>query len=200
MLIKIDIRSFWRSGTGAGDVGGIDALCAVDHDSLPYLPGKHLKGLLRDAVAQAVALGRLTWKDRDVVEHFGEQGFGPEKTETGGLIPYSRAKPGCLRVDSAHLPAADRHAIVASENKTALINQLFRNLQSTEIDRSTGAAKNKSLRLEQVAVPLTLEFEVTRPDGNGKDGWQAELEKALPLVRAVGQKRTRGLGRAVFEV
>ena len=193
MKITIDIRSFWRAGTGAGESGGIDALCAIDHDGLPYLPGKHLKGLLRDAVTQAIALGHVTRIEVD--ELFGEQGF---KLDTGELIPYARAAPGCLRVDSAHLPKADREAIIASDNNN-LIPQLFRTLQSTAMDADTGAAKDKSLRLEQVAVPLTLEFEVTGPDCDKAGGWESELKTALPLVRAVGQKRTRGLGRAVLK-
>jgi hypothetical protein len=189
MLIEIDIRSFWRAGTGAGEAGGIDALCALDHLGLPYLPGRHLKGLLRDAVTRAIALGHI--KDVTVDMLFGQPGF---RRHSDDLLACSLAKPGCLRVDSAHLPEADCRAILGSNDSTAMISQLFRTIQSTEMNECTGAAKNKSLRLEQVVLPLKLEFEVAGPEGV----YEKAIETALPLIRAVGQKRTRGLGRAVF--
>lgn len=193
MLIRIDIHSFWRSGTGAGETGGVDALCAVDQNGLPYLPGKHLKGLLRNAVRQAIDFGHV--KGVTVETLFGERGFDRDGDE---IVPYSRAEPGCLRVDSAHLSKMDRDAIIASDNAEGLVKQLFRNVQSTAMDENTGAAKDKSLRLEQVAVPMVLEFSVTRLAGN--EAWENALEMALPLIRTVGQKRTRGLGRAVLRV
>jgi len=189
MLIEVDIRSYWRAGTGGGEVGGIDALCAVDHDGLPYLPGKHLKGLLRDALNQAISFGHVNPEATKVL--FGERGF---ENSAGDLIPFSRAGKGCLRVDSAHLSAADRWTIIGAAERDKLIPQLFRTIQSTAIDENSGAAKAESLRLEQVAVPLRLEFEVTGPSGD----WEQSLKAALPLIRAVGQKRTRGLGRAVL--
>lgn len=193
MLIKIDIHSFWRSGTGAGETGGVDALCAVDQNGLPYLPGKHLKGLLRNAVRQAVDFGHVKGVTAETL--FGELGFDRDGDE---IVPYSRAEPGCLRIDSAHLPRVDIDAIIASKNAAGLVKQLFRNVQSTAMDKNTGAAKNKSLRFEQVAVPMVLEFSVT---GLTEDkAWENALEVALPLIRTVGQKRTRGLGRAVLEV
>ena len=188
MLIEIDIRSYWRSGTGAGETGGIDASCAVDCDGLPYLPGKHLKGLLRDAVAQAIDFGWVSGVTVD--DLFGQQGFR-------GLKAYSRAEKGRLRVDSAHLPVTDRDAVLASGDKVALIQQLFRNVQSTAMCKESGAAKDKSLRLEQVAVPLRLVFEVTELSGE-RSNWDEVLITAMPLIRAVGQKRTRGLGRAIL--
>jgi CRISPR/Cas system CSM-associated protein Csm3 (group 7 of RAMP superfamily) len=48
-MLTIDIRGYWHSGTGRGSGSHLDALVDTAHDGLPYLSGRHIKGLLRDA-------------------------------------------------------------------------------------------------------------------------------------------------------
>ena len=202
MLIDVSLLSFWRSGTGAGAYGSLDAVCAVDHNGLPYLPGRHLKGLLREAVRKAEAFGWFG-DDQAPVSNwsqflFGEPGFVSDNSEVGVIVRHNAiTTPGVLRVDSAHILAPESGAILANPE---LVPHLFQVLRTTAMDKRTGAAKHKSLREEQVAVPLSLEFKINLIDSavypeNAKP-WTEILEAALPLIRAVGQKRTRGLGRA----
>ena len=48
--LKIDIQSYWHPSTGRGQGSDVDALAHRDKDGIPCLPGRTIKGLLRDAV------------------------------------------------------------------------------------------------------------------------------------------------------
>lgn len=178
MKITIEILSFWRVGTGGTQSRGFDAMCVRDQLGLPYLPGKNLRGLLRDAVRQASDYGWIEGADTL---------FGTSSDE-------AVSHPGCLRVESAHLPLSDQRAL---RDNPALIRFLFQTKRSTAIDAQSGAAQNHSLRFEEVAIPLTLEAEVSEIN-NAPEGWETMVSTALPLIRQIGSGRTRGLGRCVL--
>ncbi|MBL3553150.1 RAMP superfamily CRISPR-associated protein [Rhodovulum sulfidophilum] len=184
VILKLRILSYWRAGTGRNRPGALDALCQRDHDGLPMIPGKHLKGLLRDAVRWAHGVGWTPSLDETTL--FG----GLDAQADDGL---NGTRGGCIRVDSALLPDAER--AVLRENPD-LIALLFDTRRSTAIGPN-GTAEPGSLRFEEVAVPMTLEARLCAV-GAVPDGWESELEKALTLVRAVGAQRTRGLGRCIL--
>ena len=48
-VVVVNISGWWHAGTGRGGGEDADALVARDCHGLPFLPGRHLKGLLRDA-------------------------------------------------------------------------------------------------------------------------------------------------------
>jgi len=48
--LKIDILSYWLAGTGRGSSGSYDEKPLVDEHGIPYIPGKHLKGLLKEGL------------------------------------------------------------------------------------------------------------------------------------------------------
>ena len=47
--LKLTFESDWHIGTGAGIPGSVDRQVLRDGDGLPYVPGKTLTGILRDA-------------------------------------------------------------------------------------------------------------------------------------------------------
>ncbi|MEJ2682664.1 MAG: RAMP superfamily CRISPR-associated protein [Gammaproteobacteria bacterium] len=53
-LLKITFLDYWHAGGSHGQGFHTQATVARDHDGLPYLPGRTLKGLLRDAVSQLI--------------------------------------------------------------------------------------------------------------------------------------------------
>jgi len=207
--LVVDVRAYWHAGTGRGSGSHLDAVVARDPEGLPLLPGRTLKGLLRDATARALAWG---WFDdlgvRDAEPDAVSQLFGPPvQIEADGRRP--RGGCGLLRISDARLPERTRSAFRAGRASPRSGGRdpaagLYRALFATAIDPDTGTPLEHALRGMEVAVPLRLEAQVTlHPSAAWRDladRWHALLERALPLVRAVGAHRSRGLGRAVLRL
>ncbi|HBL14417.1 MAG TPA: hypothetical protein DD379_24120, partial [Cyanobacteria bacterium UBA11162] len=56
LKVTIKLESDWHIGSGAGRPGDVDRLVQRDRNGLPYIPGKTLTGIWRDA-CELVALG-----------------------------------------------------------------------------------------------------------------------------------------------
>src|SRR5882724_73662 len=54
--LRLKMESDWHIGAGAGRPGDVDRLVRRDEDELPFVPGKTLTGIWRDA-CERVALG-----------------------------------------------------------------------------------------------------------------------------------------------
>ena len=50
MILEIQLLSYWHAGSGFGRGADVDALVLKEGNSLPYLPGRTVKGLLREAM------------------------------------------------------------------------------------------------------------------------------------------------------
>jgi RAMP superfamily len=169
--LQMEIATYWHAGTGRGVSLQLDALVRRDRRGLPILPGRTVKGLLRDAVSLA---GEFGW-------------VGPREAERLFGTPTT---PGEVLVSPARLPQDASDLIVASGHLRA---GLFETLFSTAIDFDSGTARRKSLRSMEVVVPLCLHAALTGPAVSS--GWLDSLRTSLPLLRAVGSHRNRGLGR-----
>lgn len=182
-LFEFHLLSWWRVGTGEALSGHVDTLCARDGDGFPFIPAKQVRGLFREAVRDAEELNWIAAGSAAVM--FGSRARGDE-TE---LSPDTDA--GALRFESAVLPNPERSEIAKSDRVL-----LFSRRQSTAMEG--GVAKEKTLRSDEIALPVSLVASV-EPIASFADrlpeDWRARLMTALPLIRAIGQKRTRGLGR-----
>lgn len=184
-VIMIDIQSYWHPGTGRGSGFHLDAVTHTGPDGLPRLPGRTLKGLLRDALYRAEQ-----WDWAQVRAGTTEALFGPLVTEANP--PH----PGLLRISDATLPA-EVTAYLTTEAGRSLIPGLYREHFSTAMDIATGVATGRSLRGMQIVVPLMLEARIAEiPGVAGWPDWRDCLGAVLPLVTAVGAHRSRGFGRA----
>lgn len=193
--LKLDIRfqSFWRVGTGAGLTGRVDMLTTRDENGLPLIPGRHLRGMLRQAVHEAEEFG---WLQAGAEENL----FGMRDVEEGNP---DRNTAGRLRIETASLPPAEQQAILALKDEAdfeRIISGLYRTRRKTAIDPRNGTAKNHSLRVEEVVVPLTLEAEIYALKNDDDINWRGTISTALPLIRFMGGGRTRGLGRCSVTV
>lgn len=204
--IELDIVSYWHAGTGRGAGPELDAVCQRTADGLPVLPGRTLRGLLRDALAFAVEVGEVdprSWPDEDPVAWcFGTGLDGTARTDRVDALEEARFRTdaGKLHVSSAVL-GHDEHtsrdwARWARANPSQ-VEHLFRPFASTKVD-DDGTAADHTLRAIEVAVPMTLRAEVAGPD----DGppWRAALASAAGFVRGLGSHRNRGLGRVKVTV
>lgn len=191
--LNVEIQSYWHPGTGRGSGFYLDAVTHAGPDGLPRLPGRTLKGLLRDALWRAEQ-----WQWPQVPQGTTWALFGSRDkhrdSETGDA---NLSDPGLLRVGDACLPTEVAAYLSGTKEGRALILGLYREHFSTAIEPSTGVAKARSLRGMQVIVPLTLEARISEvPGPQVQAGWRETLEAVLPLITAVGAHRTRGFGRA----
>jgi len=196
--LTIDIQSYWHAGTGRGQGSDVDALVHRDQEGIPCLPGRSIKGLLRDAVTR---WEQLSGDAGQTNTSLAEQLFGKLPTENAerdadqAPVPFLEGF-GLLRISDATLKEADLYHLRKTPELTA---GLLRSLHATKINPETGTAEAQSLRGMEVVVPLTLYAEIQEIPGVAPvDDWVNKLEFALKLIHAVGAHRTRGLGRAVL--
>src|SRR5690625_450439 len=57
--LQIQIFSYWHTGSGMGKGPELDATVIRDSTGLPYLPGRTIKGLLREALLTCEQLGHI---------------------------------------------------------------------------------------------------------------------------------------------
>ncbi|CAM2069313.1 RAMP superfamily [Sulfidibacter corallicola] len=187
--LRFEISSYWHTGGAASGGFVLDNLAKRDAHDLPYVPGRTVKGLVRDACLRAEHWGRL---DRGTTDRW----FGTS-TETTGRTRYE-TEPGLLGFDDAVLPK-EITAVLATREAAHLAAHLYRHIHATSIDARTGHAKDKSLRGTEVVVPLTLRapifFPIPGTASSLGDCWPSDLERALSLIRGLGMSRSRGLGR-----
>jgi hypothetical protein len=141
------------------------------------------------------------------VEHWGhtDPAFGVK--QLFGALARSDDAPGrqiseggFLGVTSARLSPPLRHTLLQADGKRSGPHSKALRMTSfqTALDPATGTALPQSLRGIQLAVPMTLEASIDlwpTSDELVASAWSL-LDKALPLVWAVGAHQTRGHGRA----
>lgn len=170
---EIKIHTFWHCGSGLSRGADTDALVVKDKNNLPYVPGKTVKGLLREAVEDYLT---LTGLDEEKVKLF-ETLFG---------------KPG-QRSDvffgNAVLAENEQSWIVKSDTS----EYMYRNVTSTAVG-DKGVAKEHSLRSMEVTMPCVLTGEII----GVPDGATELLQNAAGLIKCLGANRNHGLGRCTF--
>jgi CRISPR/Cas system CSM-associated protein Csm3 (group 7 of RAMP superfamily) len=194
--IEFQILTWWHPGTGRGDGAVADAVAHRGEDELPLVPGRTVKGLVRDACACAAQAGILSADE--IVALFGSG--PPRDTSADTRVPQLEearfhTKAGSLRFSSARLgQTRDKQTEWSSWARTnkRSVRELTAYVASTEIEKDTGIAKDKTLRTIEVVVPLTL-FAFVRGPESGP--WE-KIDQSLRLfLRKLGSHRNRGLGR-----
>ncbi|HIE02318.1 MAG TPA: hypothetical protein EYP59_18890 [Thiotrichaceae bacterium] len=201
--LKFQLHSYWRAGTGRGGGAVLDELVHKDAYGLPCLPGRTIKGLLRDAVYRAEMWGLLSDELKQGEGELTQCLFGsnaPVQEET-----RLETTPGALRVSDAVLDEKLQQYLIAlltsldSENQEDGLNLrrgFFHHIHATAIEHESGTAKKTSLRGMEVTIPLTLTAQLqVLPHTQLIENWHKELNFCLPLIRAIGSSRSRGLGR-----
>ena len=195
-----ELQSYWHAGTGRGAGAVVDAVIHRDPSGLPELPGKTVRGLVRNAVQLGVAAGVVTeaqeleWFGSRLPEVLALQPNESSESDTEATLEEARFRTvaGVLWFGTATLPAAWRaFAAGGSMEATEHVAELTRHLASTAIGED-GLAKEHTLRVREVAFPMELRATVIGPDD---DTWQGAISRCLPFLRALGSRRQRGYGR-----
>jgi CRISPR/Cas system CSM-associated protein Csm3 (group 7 of RAMP superfamily) len=177
---KIEFFSDWHCGSGLSAGADTDALVIKDKDGLPYIPGKTLKGLFREAIEDLLDFQNAKGSDK---EELFNQAFGYFENKDDSV-------KGTLFFSNAQLSQGERTAIV----KEHLQYYLFRRLSSTA-NNDSGIATTGSLRSIQVTVPCTLEASIQTEDETISKDLKELLTQAANYIKRMGQNRNRGLGR-----
>lgn len=180
--IVFEMLGYWHMGTGSGKGFDYDAVVAKTAGKLPHIPGRTVKGLMREAVTLLEEAGGVP--TGSAVELFGRADADSRYDSVPGRLVFSGA---VLDPD----PSAE------AKWSEGLADYLYAGMASTKIDES-GQATDHTLRRIEVAVPATLAATATCDDPNA--GWVEILKKAAPLVRMAGSHRHRGLGRVKVTV
>ena len=215
MRLALTFYAFWHVGTGRGDGPECDAIVRRSDAGLPIVPGRTIAGLCREACQTLEGVRRLVPGRTE--ELFGTWSVpGPEasnaqagESEAQRLPPPGTArfdtKPGVLDFRTARLGETYERqrgweqwadGLGSSRDK---VDTLYQALAATKIDEQTGTAEAKTLRSIEVAVPLTLYGFVDALEELDAS-WCDDLALALPLIRSLGLRRHRGLGRVALRL
>lgn len=175
---KIQFHSPWHCGSGLSAGADVDALVVKDKNGLPFIPGKTLKGLIREAVEDYVSFTNMKLDER-IIKTFGrKEASNPDEISKGNAF-----------FTNAELPLQEREAIVGNN----LQDYLFNVVSSTRIDKN-GVADKHSLRRKQVVVPCTLYASIFQLDNE----MIPIISNAIHLIKRLGVNRNRGLGRCTI--
>lgn len=180
----IEFHSYWHCGSGLGAGAKADALVVRDADGLPFVPGRTVKGLVREALSDYLFLKYANSQEfRDKSDLFFETlGMAKDKDS-------DETYRGTAFFSDAKLPDFEASQII--EHKAA--DLLIRQMASTKID-DDGVAADHTLRSIEVVVPCKVEGYIS---GLPND-LLSDLEFAMKLIRRMGLGRNRGLGRCTF--
>ena len=172
----IKIHSYWHAGSGLAAGADVDALVLKDERLLPYLPGKTVKGLLREAVDDL-----RQFEKTDVCESDYNALFGQSSS-------YAEASQAFFT--NAELQSDEAGAIV----ENGLVRFLYDSIASTAIGDG-GVAEDHSLRKFEVTVPCTLHGTIQ----NVPESMCPIVVRAFGMIKNLGVNRNRGLGRCTWK-
>jgi len=164
---EIEFFSNWHCGSGLAAGADVDALVIKDSEGLPFVPGRTIKGLLRDAADNL-------YEESEMINTL----FGISKKDIH--------QEGCAYFANAVLSDAESKYIV-SQNLT---RHLYQNFASTAID-DNGIAKDNTLRKIETVVPCTLHGQIL----NVPNDAVPIMTDAAKMIKRMGLGRNRGYGR-----
>lgn len=167
---QIEFFSYWHCGSGLAAGADVDALVIKDKDGLPFIPGRTIKGLIKEAVE---TISYFEGKDTDKTL-FGEEG------QVASELFFSNAT----------LIEADQ---IRQNNLT---EYLFDTIANNRIDEK-GITKKGSLRKTQVVVPCTLKGFIS---GVPDKETETMIIHSFAFIKSIGLHRNRGLGRCSITV
>lgn len=181
MTLEYEIKFFdyWHLSSGLSAGAKLDSTVVKNSDGLPYIPGKTIKGLVRDMALEEF--------DCDFIDRC----FGTTTDK----------KDKCYKKDKKqeqgryYFPNAAIPEDVAEQIKTNnLQDNLYDTITSTKIAQN-GIAEDKSLREIEVVIPISLHGTIT---GNFNEKDKKKMIQSLKMIKRMGLNRNRGLGRCEF--
>ncbi len=188
---QIEFFTEWHCGSGLAAGADVDALVVKDKSNLPFVPGKTIKGLVREAAEEILSLANQREDKKEIFcLVFGNSEDRNNLDNTEEMV--SKARQGVAFFTNAELPESQQTFI----NEKKLASFLYRSTSSTAIDSETGIAKEHSLRRMETTVPCVLEGRILNVPIN----FEKDIVDALSYIKRLGQNRNRGLGRCDIKI
>lgn len=186
IIYQIEFFTYWHAGSGLSGGTYADLLVTKTKKGLPFIPGKTLKGLIREGADFLHELDSEMITSEFIRDIFGES---PKKEDEEKDISRKEAK---AFFSNAELSLELTESI--SETDTRYLYDVF---SSTAINKNGLAAKG-TLRQAEVTIPLVLYAKAEHfPD---IQGYQEQFKNCLKAVKSMGMSRSRGLGRCRFSL
>lgn len=182
-ILRITLLSDTCTSNGGIQNAAVDTEVVCDDYGLPYIPGRRIKGCLRECALEindwggAIPIGRL----------FGEKGNrrGLFTIRNACIAKREQMVSELLRAEGSML-ANPRNVL---ESYTLLRSQ-------TAICSTTGVARHNSLRtMRVVRAGTVLEAPISFPEE-----YRGSLEACCRIFRHIGISRTRGFGEIRAEI
>ena len=189
-ILKITLQSDLCVSSGYSYAGIIDSDVCYNENGIPYIPGRRLKGCLREAGE----LLRVNGKDLDAV-------FGSSGSSESGSVMIGNAYPMRPREYeelnselTALRESGGSYASCLTQQKVLKYYTMIK--AQTRIDREKGVAQDGSLRYTRVVKQYL-------PDEQEPLSFYADIEydceeetlgRIVKALRHIGMNRTRGLG------
>lgn len=202
--LEIKLESAVSPGSGEGWAGMIDSDIVFDELGLPYIPGRRIKGLLRDNARDVIftlkqakvadsesffMLEERSEEDDDLDRLFGRQGQDAAssfKIDNACLENYSLIREWLLWAEHK------TPEIISPES----VRRSFTSLrQQTAIDPNSSVAKEHSLRITRVLNRGETFISNIELNIENIEKYEKLLTLAVLVTRNLGGKRNRGLGR-----
>jgi CRISPR/Cas system CSM-associated protein Csm3 (group 7 of RAMP superfamily) len=183
--------SDWHAGSGLSIGAKADASVIKDANGLPFLPGKTIKGLLKDALMDIMEAQPTRVNCSDILELFGGV-LGRDCLDAEVKTHNEETTNGRLFFSNANF----EFDLSDSEN-AHLKEYLYRTQASTAINER-GTAIKGSLRVIETTIPLELYGFISQREAFSEHTLNL-LDMAMRWTRHIGQNRNRGLGRCRFE-
>lgn len=192
----IEFHSEWHCGSGLSAGADLDALVIKDKDNLPYVPGKTLKGLIREGVETILSLQGVCERDsQDKIEtEF------PLLNQVEDIFGQYNEKNKEMKAGKAFFANAELSEKVKKAVKVMhSVNYLYNTVSATKID-AKGVAVEHSLRSIETVIPCSVEGEIIILDDSlMSDDIFDLLKQGMQFVKRLGVNRNRGLGRCTFK-
>lgn len=199
---RLKFYSEWHCGSGLGAGADVDALVVKDKNKLPYVPGKTMKGLIREAVENILKFeGWTKQKEQDFIVVFGNSA-----DKDWNILTESDFEDINLQIKSqsfftnAELEDSLKEFILSDINSSEETERywhfLYNSVASISINEQ-GVAEKQHLRKLETVVPCELVGQILKVP----ESFVPVLRKGMQFVKRLGQSRNRGLGRCdiIFE-
>lgn len=172
---KITFHTYWHCGSGLSAGASADAITLKDRNGMPYVPGKTLKGLFKEAVDDIKGFKKELEATEDYLELFGAF---DEKNNS-----HFTAK-GFF--SNATMEKKEYDAIVSNKAQKFMYDIVAATAITNE-----GIAKDASLRKIEVTLPCELTGEIL----DVPESMRELLTQAASYIKSMGVGRHHGLGR-----
>ncbi len=171
---RLQFNSYWHAGGKGGSTKEVDNAVLKDKNGLPYIGGKTMKGLIKDAA------NFINTYDKDLVSDAFMTTVFYEKDKA--YINEDEVKNNFSSATlSPTISEAYAHLLFHKKSSTAIV--------------TNKQAKKHSLRTTEVTVPLVLEGSIANFTGD-----DMMLENSFKALKKLGEKRFKGLGRCQIEI